>query len=45
MINERAVVEEHDTDKGMYKQMPEVQHTLRKNVYFFRNNCRITVLL
>ena len=35
MINEKAVVEEHDTDEGFYKQMPEVQHTLRKNVYFF----------
>ena len=35
MINEKAAVEEHDTDEGFYKQMPEIQHTLRKNVYFF----------
>ena len=43
MINEKGAVEEHDTDKGFYKQMSEVQHTLHKNVYFFI--LRITVEL
>ena len=45
MINEKAAVEEHDTDKGFYKQTSEVQHTLRKMFTFFPriNNCRIMV--
>ena len=35
MINEKAAVEVHDTDEGFYKKMPEIQHTLCKNVYYF----------
>ena len=35
MINRRVAADEHHTDEGIYKQMPEIQHTLRKNVYFF----------
>lgn len=31
-IYKKAVMEEHDTDEGFYKQMPPVQHTVHKNV-------------